>query len=511
MKKRVLLGVLLALTAVLILSCNKNQFNFDDTAIEASGEWKLPIGSMSISLGEVIDQFGANQFLEEDENGNLLLRFGFKKDKLVEGKQFLSLGTLNFHSTSTFANPFPGVSLPEPIDTVFRFEQHMLLTSDSARLETVKVRSGSMAVNFITNLGNISQIDMWSPDISFPNGDTLNEHFTEIQHEVDLAGATFRMIDPITGEQDSTCVLCYAIHYQLTGVNDPSYEVKTLIALNSLKIEEMSGYIDAFQYNFEFDTAFSLPIGNVNGQMTLVGADVQIKERNTFENLNASLFLDVAEFYGNGVSPLPVFGEYPTVIPIAPSLTYTPAYHEPLNLTVSTQHDAIRISGWLDFNPNSLSTLLHVHDTSSLGLLVDALLPMRFNTPNVIYLDTIPINVSEISNSEIVEKIILGMIFDSEMPFNFKAQFYTYNSRYGVVTDSILSERLEVKGSFDGTPVKSEASVPITRSCISNLLKSDSLILELIVDTDGNNVMLNRKNRMGVTLKADVIYDGSIE
>ena len=508
MKKHVLLGVLLALIAVLILSCNKNRFNIEDPTIESSGQWKLPIGSVSITLGEVVDQMNQDSLISYDPQGNLLISIMQAKDDLVRGKNYLSLGTLNFNSTSSFANPFPGVVLPYPIDTVYYFDQKMLLTSDSARLETVVIKSGTLVVNFITNLGNIRRIDMWSPDITFPNGDTLHEQFSETNHEVDIAGATFRLVDPETGEQDSSFVLNYAIHYQLTGIDDPEYEVNTIIGLNRLKLEEMSGYINSFQY--PFDTVISLPLNSFDGQMGLKGARVKIMERNTFGNLSASLVVDAAEFCGNGLSPIPVLNQYPVELEITPSMEYKPIYNEVLDLSVDSRLDNVRISAHLDYSPSSSNQLLYVHDTSSLGLGVEATVPMSLTASDVTYSQFFKLNMPDISMPDLIEEVILGLHIESEIPIDFDADLYSYDSIFGRITDTIATNVI-INGSYDGHPVVSDASISISQSLLENMRDSNKVLMRLKLDTNGKEVLLNRNMRLGVALKADIIYKGSIE
>lgn len=502
----------MALVVVLMFSCNKNRFDLDHLeSVEASGQWKLPIGNVKATVGDVMTQLGENELISYDEDGNLKMEVSYAMDDLVKGSTFLSLGSLNANWSTSFPNPFPGMSLPEPIDTVFRFDQHMLMTTDSARLESVILNSGTLLLSIVTNLGNVSEIVLSSPDVTYPSGDTLYEVFTEVNHEVDLAGATFRLTDPVTGVQDSTFVLNYAIHYQLTGIDAPEYEVNTILGLNQLKIKEMSGYIDHFEYAFSFDTTVTLPLNNIEGALSLVGTELKIKEKNTFGNLNATLSVNQAELYGPNVAPSPIFNTYPTVINIVPSTSYVPVFDETLNLSVSTQHNGVRVDGLLDFNPNGVETLLTVADTSALGLALSATVPMQFNVSNVAYLDTIDLNVDDVEAPELVRELLMNILFKSELPFNINAQFLTLNTATGMVTDSLLTNELQLKGSFDGSPVETEANISITHDLLESVMAADKLIMRLGLDTDGNDVMLNLDNAIDVTLKADVLYDGAIE
>lgn len=503
----------MAMTAFLILSCNKNRFDFDNLeSVEGSGQWKLPIGSMRITVDQVLQQFGENEFISTDDQGNLRMTYSFKKDDLVKGSTFLNIGSLHFNSGLEFPNPFPGLPVPDSIniDTVVYYDQELVLTGDSARLESVLIKSGVLSVSLNTNLGHISAIDLWSNDITFPNGGFLNETFTQTNHDVDLAGATFTMVDPVTGIQDSTFVLNYAVHYQLDGIDDPMYSISTDVNLIQLKLQEITGYIDAFTYDFEFDTAFSLPIRNIDGQLSLVGAQLQILEQNTFGNLRAKLFVDEAELYGDGVR-FPILDSYPVSFEVVPSDTYIPAFDETLNVIVNTQVEAVRASGRLDFNPEGVETLLRVNENSMLGLSVDAVVPMCFNVSNVSYIDTLDVNLSDITAPDLVKEVLLTILFDSEMPFTFSAQLFTLDSLTGRVTDSLLTNEMVVNGSFNGVPVPSEATISVTQSRLQHLFEANKMVMRLGMDTDNHDVMLNRRNGLGLTVKADVIYGGSVD
>ena len=513
MKKSFFVGITLALTAMLMFSCNKNRFDFGELhSVEGSGQWKLPIGSLELTLGDVMTQLSDNDLISYDANGNLQIRYQLELEKILKGSTFLNLGTVNFNTENVFPNPFPGIPIT-PIDTVFRFNQKLELSTDSAGIETAIVNSGELKVTLETNQGNVSEIVFSSSGIIERNGDSLVRHFSSLNgNTVDLSGASFHLHDPVTGVADSTLTLNYAIHYQLTGFEAPEYEVNTIIALNNLKFQEISGYIDELVYTFDYDTSFSLPLNNIEGQATLVGADIKINERNTFEGLHAELQIDQAEFYGNGIAPSPIFHTYPYVLQVIPSVEYVNVLpDETIDLTVDTRFNAVRVAAVLDFNPGHVERLVSINENSTLDLLVDATVPLKFNIPSVYYTDTLDLNLSDITAPDLVKEVLLTMLFDSEIPFNLRGQLYTLNSMTGQVTDSLLTHVMHLNGSFDGNKVRTAAEIDVTHERLDHLLAADKLIVRFGVDTDSNDVILNLDNEMGLTLKADVIYGGSVE
>ena len=81
----------------------------------------------------------------------------------------------------------------------------------------------------------------------------------------------------------------------------------------------------------------------------------------------------------------------------------------------------------------------------------------------------------------------------------------------GQVTDSLLTHAMYFAGSFDGSNVRSNAEISVTHDRLAHLLAADKLILHFGVDTDSQNVNLNLDNGIGLNLKADVIYGGSVD
>ncbi|MBQ3709232.1 MAG: hypothetical protein II887_00855 [Bacteroidales bacterium] len=513
MKRIVMVGTALVFTALLFFSCNKNRFDFSEMdSIEGSGQWKLPIGKAHVTLGDLMTQLGDNQMVSYDDDGNLQIRYNQTLNNVLKGSSFLNLGSLNFSTTTSFANPFPSIFM-EPIDTVFRFNQKIRLTADSAGIETAIVKSGEMILSWSTNLGNVSGVDISSSGIIMPGGGELNKHFNSLyDNSVDLTGATFRLRDPVTGVPDSTMTLSYAIHYQMTGISDPNYEVNVMIWFNQLKLQELSGYVSDFTYDIDYDTAFSLPLNNIEGQATLVGTNIKINERNTFGNLYASLQVNKAELYGGGAPPYAIFGNDPYVIEVIPSEEFVNVMpEEPINLHFDSRFDAIRVNAEMDFNPNNADRLVTIREDSSLDLELEAYVPMKFNIPGVYYTDTLELSMSDISAPDLVEEIRLSILFDSEMPFNLEGQLYTLSNFTGHVTDSLLSAPIHIDGSFDGSPKKTDAVISITRDRLKHLLAADKLIMQFGVNTNGGDVMLNLDNGIGLTLKADVIYGGTVD
>jgi hypothetical protein len=98
--------------------------------------------------------------------------------------------------------------------------------------------------------------------------------------------------------------------------------------------------------------------------------------------------------------------------------------------------------------------------------------------------------------------------FDSEMPLNLHAQFYTLDPDTEQITDSLVMNPLHIAASFTGKPVHTEARISVTQNRLKNLVDAKKLMMRFDIDTDNKDAVLNIKNGLTISLKADVIYGG---
>ena len=460
----------------------------------------------------MLDQLGENSLVSYDEIGNLQLHYEYVDDEILKGAGFLNLGAQVFDFQMQFENEHLGEVIVDPIMDTLCFSQVVQIAMDSVGLKSAIIKSGELVMRMETNVGEVSDIVFSSSGITMPNGDTLACYFNKLNdNTVDISGATFQMnTDPLTGLSDSTLTFNYVVHYYINGI-EPECVLSTQIGFADIEIQEITGYVTSYVYDFSYDTTFDLSLPNVVGEMELVGVELQVKEKNTF-GFDALFQVDTAEFYGVGIAPSPVFPVYPYCLEVLSTPEYTNVMpEEPINLRYSTDFDGVRIASKMIINPEGGTKLITINDDSSLGVVVDAMIPFQFNIPSVSYLDTIDINLSDINAPDLVQEVILGIIFKSEMPFNFDAQFYTVDGLTGQISDSLIANGLRINGSFDGIPVTTTADVSITQKRLNSLMAANKLIMRLGVNTQNQNVYLNLDNAMEVILKADVIYDGEIE
>lgn len=507
MKKVFNYGFALAIIAMLACSCNKNQLDFSQLdSVSASGQWNLPIGNAKISLDRIMGQLSQNDLISYDANGNIQISYQFAMDTLLKGSAFMKYNDMNFEASLSLENPYQFV-LDEPIEDMMTFDQIVELDSDVLRVKSAKIRSGAFVFNISSNLVRIEEVRIKSSSAHDADGTPFERVVPAgVDNVIDMAGVYFN------ADTSDVLTFHYEVDYLAYDFVEPQINFLSKIEIKDLCIQELTGSISRYETGFIVDESFSLPFDKVYGELKMVDARLMIKQRNSFD-MEARIRIDTAMLLGNNTRPSMVFdeNEYPVSIDVNYSPTLTNAFDELINLDLNTDFDKVYVSGGFVLNPDGFDKDVSLFDTSSIGLAAEGVLPLRFNIPGVYYRDTMDLNISQFKTPELIKEVLLYVTFDSEIPFNLDGQLYTYNSRTGQVTDSLLTNDSFIKGSFKNEPVTTETVISVTKERLTHLKDADKLLLKFKVDTDNQVVNLNLDDALGVILKADVIYDGELK
>lgn len=505
MKKTMIMGLALAFAALLTCSCNKNRFDLSQMdSVEASGQWKLPIGSARITLDRVMGQFAQNSMVSYDENGHLQLSYHFTMDPVLKGSDFMHYRDLNFDFSFQLDNPYP-YQLEEPYMDSLVFDQEIELVSDAFRLNTATIRSGTFVFHVTSDLVDIDEIVIRSNSVRDADGSPFERSIkSDSDSEIDMAGAYFEAYE------EDMLKFTYVIHYLAYDFTEPEIHFDSRIGLRDICIQELGGYLDSYPTRFVVDESFNLPFENVSGMMHFVDTRLMIKQRNSFD-VAAKIRIDTALLSGGPSRPAMIFDEYPVNIQVGYSPTYTNAFDDRISIGLSTDYDRVYVSGDFILNPDGFAQNVTLYDTASMGLSAEGVLPMKFNIPGVVYSDTLDLNLSSFNAPELIKEVILGVIFQSELPFNLRAQLYTLDSLTGRVSDSLFTTDHFINGSFTDEATRTESEISITHERLAHLMAANKMLVRLGVDTDNKDVYLDLDDAIGLTLKADVIYDGEMK
>lgn len=494
--------------AFFTVSCNEDRFDFSELeSVETNGHWSLPVGTLSITIEQVLNQLGENDVISYDESGDIMVSYRYAWDTVVIGTDFMSYDSIHNEVKFMTENPYPYV-LDEPVEGVLHFEDSVHLESDVVLLQSAKIRSGHLSFQLTDYTGDVREYIIGSNNILNANGLPFRRSI-DLNHEnvVDLAGYRFE-----TGGEN-VLYFFYEIHYVAYDYVGPEFVFTGNLDINDLKIQELSGYVNNYVTPYGIDTSFQLPVENVEGAIDFTGANLKILQHNSF-GLPCRLQIDTAELYGEGVEPYLIFDaeSYPLHLDVDYSLSYIELMDEEVHLGLSTNHNRARASGALVLNPEGTPVLVTLSDTATMGIAAEINVPLKFNISDVSYNDTVDLDLSEIESPEVLSEVRLTMTFESELPFNMEAQIYTTDPETGAVNDSLLGATQTIQGAFvPNTSARTEVIIALTQDRLNKLLANRHLLVRLGLDTEDNDVSLNVEDGIKITVKMDVIYDGDID
>ena len=493
--------------AMLFCSCNKNHYDVSQIhGVQAEGGWQLPIMTASYSIGDLLTSFQMDSVILFDEDGGLRFEYDYIQDDVLKGSDFMKFNGFVFDEHYAIPNPYPFI-LPQPIDTVVKFDYSVNLESDHVTVESGKLRSGLLSFDVETNVAHIKSMVIRSNEIRREDGSPLEISTVEVSNpiEIDLSGLYF--------ESEETHVLNFSHEMRVSidnaSVSEFAFDIH--LAATDIDIQEMTGYVERFELRSSMDTAFSLFNENVTGSLALKGAKASLLERNSF-GLAATLVVDTAWILSEGLGHYSFFDPMPIEAELYDSPSnYIEALSQSLNATVNSNSIGMYLSSNTIFNPNGMNELVSLTDTSSIDLALNVNIPFSFRINDVQYKDTVDMKISGVDMPEMIEELTVEMTFNSTLPLNLNGRFYLYDSQQDVILDELVTEGELIAASFDGRPVTTNVSVTVTEERLQKALQADGLIMMYEVDTDARDVSLNTSQRLEAFVKAKVKYNGNVE
>ena len=500
------LFLILSLAAMLFVSCKKDHYNVGNVhGVNAEGEVLLPIGSASVSLSELLQKLDIDSIINCSEDGDLSFAFHYENFGAVNGEELLQFKDLEYSEHFLFENPISFV-LPEAFDTVLHFEHTITFESDHIHVMEAVMKTGHFDFDLRSNIGLLQKVVIRTADIKDADGHDLmlDFDFDSSDIQFDLDGLHY------STDTANTLDLSYDLYVRLQGLLEHDLYLDVDIRGNDLAIKEMTGYVDTFESRNYVDTTYTLFSGNVSGSLEVLGARLELYERNTFD-LEAQLQVDTAWFFDDVAVPYPIFGPEPLAVDVPTQSQFGKALERHLNGRISANTLGVFAASSFIVNPLGLSDLVTVSDACAIDVMADAEIPFDFRVNDVRYVDTTDLQLSGITTPEQIEKLTLELTFTSTIPLNMNAQFFTYDSVTAQTTGILVDESRLINASFDGQPVNTEVTLEVTGEKVENLLRSNRLISVYWVDTDAHDVVLNGQQHLDVFMKARVKYNGVVE
>lgn len=502
MKKRLLLA--LACFAFLLTSCSK-RYDFSDLdGADVNGEIVFPLASASYTFPDLLKQFKVDSLLSFDEDGGMHFLFNYDLENVVEGEKILCYKDADLSCGFTIPNPYPFV-LPEPIDTTVFFTHSVSLESDNIGVLMAEIRSGHFDFEISSNIARLNQVVVRSPEFKDADGNELQLVYdTSIgQNSMDLTGMHFET------DEENTIHFVYEVSFTMLDDMLPELTFESALHVADIHIREMVGWVKNYASNSALDTTFKMLSDNFCGVAEMCAAKIRLWERNGFQ-LDARLRLDTALLWGEDVPPYQVFNEVPVVVDVPSSPAFQEVFCETVRGKLNMTSDNVYATGVFVLNPDGMTDVVTVSDTSTIDVKADIDIPCSFNVNQLLCVDTVGMNLANASLPEVIEEIVLDFNFLTDMPFDMSISAYMYDSVNMMVMDTLAIDE-KVRGSFDGSQVESEIIIQAIDDRVDKILKSNQIILNFILDTDSHDVVLNKNQNLFWNVKAAVKCDGNVE
>lgn len=494
------LFIAFALLVVLFSSCKKD-LHYDVSnvsGVNAEGEVLLPIGSKTFSMMDMMQRFQIDSLITCADDGSLAYGYHYENYGVLSGDELLRFKDLEQMEHYSIPNPYIGVSMPF-IDTVIRFHQAVTFEANHLSVLEATMKLGRLDFAISSNVAAFQKVVIRTHNIKDASGHDFEQMFYPQNNTFGFNLADFRYVT----DEPNSLDLDFELHCTISPISDPELFVDVKIMGTDLAFREMKGFVESYNTRSLTDTTFKLFPENISGLMEVNGIKLRLSERNSF-GLDARLLVDTAWVWGEGLAPYSIFDPMPLVVdlPIQPS--FGTVHDQTLNGMVTTSGGRVLIASEFTVNPSGGDELVVVADTCKLDVRVDVSLPFSFNVSEVQYLDTVGLNLSGLEMPDMIERLTIGMTFNSTLPLNLNGQFYLYNSENEMIMDTLVSEGKLIQASFDGHTTVSTISIDITEDRIERALSSDCIIMRYELDTEARDVELNANQKLGLSVQAKV-------
>ena len=500
--------VFLVLLAVVLLfaACNKNRYDLDNVeGVQMEGEALLPLVTGSYSIMDLMQRFQIDSVLDFDASGNMSYDYYYEHYGIVKGEDLLRFKDLNYNEHFTFDNPAPQI-LPHPVDTMVSYAHTITFEAEHISVVAALMRTGHFDFTLGSNIGVARRVVIRSSDIKDVQGHDLELDLPvdEGYFGFDLDGMRYATDVP------NTLDLSYELYFTVPGTMEPELYLDIDINATELAIQEMTGYVERYGTRSKVDTVFNFLPNHLSGSLDVNDVNIRLRERNTFD-IEARLVVDTADVICEGITPYSLFHPIPLVIDLPTQMSFEEIHNQMISGTINATGGRAYASSDFIINPENSSELVTVSDTCEIDVRVDVGIPMAFRADEVRYRDTVDMKLDEISMPEWVKKLTLEITFTSTLPFDLHGCFMAYDTLSGQVTDVLLEDADLIAASYNGQPQHSTIAIEITDERLMAVLQSNKLILDLGLDTAGNNIKLNANQSIGYYVKAKVEYDGIVE
>ncbi len=520
LRKKPFILVLYLMPLILITSCQRDEFNFDNLSGDVlwNPTFSAPAAYGSLSLEDMLNEFDSTGFIDSDTSGLIYITYSSELFS-YNVDDWLQIPDQEFEQVF-FRSPvdIPPELIGQLADTV-TYEQardYNFVPQRNEKIDSITFDKGNININVVSTIKHTGIVTI-SSDMIMIGGQPLNEVI-----KVSDTTGTFEetVVIPLDGSKisldnesnEDTTYLCIDFRFDLihsgAGISSTEELVITM-TFTDLDFKGLYGYMGDFDSLFvEADTLdFGLFEGEFTGDIYFADPRINILIENSY-GIPVEFELENMRSVSKETGAVTDISIDPSVNPFlikAPTLEQEGEIietHIPINNTNSNIDEVVNTESKLftygissTINPGGPDQNYNfVLDTSGVSMDFEFTLPMHLRAENFTLQDTLDFDLfgsvsDEESNNFEVEALLVKLDVDNGMPVEVDMQLYFTDSLY-TVRDSLFDDSKDVlsSGIVDENdrviyPSSNPIEIDLSQDKIDNLMDTKFAILKATIET----------------------------
>jgi hypothetical protein len=484
--KTTLLTALIAILAIFASSCKKNEVK----KVALDTQLAVSLFSDTVDFRQIInDMDSTTQNWLRVRNDSIFAFYVDTIKSVLKASDLLSnIQDVSFNTSTNFA--MPSFDPTNNHDTVIDVDRFMTMPFhyDGYNIEEVLLRGGDMGFNFVVTpqIEQLKRLEIYSNHILSPEGEPLSiviDYSKDGRPSVDLAN--YRVIP----ENDTVALGArVTIHVDHGVYEGGDYTCDLTGGLTGVQFKTVYGTIDKpLDSIYDDKTAIDFGIAGLSGSAVLPIPTINLDYMNTFgfgAVGDVTKLQFVNENTGLETSLLASDVVEVTVNPTEGNWRHTRILGFTENIDALAGYTRLDFGGELMMSLNP-GNAFSISDTSTVDIAADIEMPFSFRLTDLCYTDTIPIDLSESSQTadevdDYIDEIEFFIDYNSKIKINVDLQALFMKN--GVIIDSLFNADHILYYSQDNDI--ETISVRVTGRKLKNVLRSNDMILRLGASTE---------------------------
>ena len=484
--KTTLLTALIVILAIFASSCKKNEVK----KVALDTQLAVSLFSDTVDFRQIInDMDSTTQNWLRVRNDSIFAFYVDTIKSVLKASDLLSnIQDVSFNTSTNFAMPpFDPTNNHDTVIDVDRF-MTMPFHYDGYNIEEVLLRGGDLSFNFVVTpqIEQLKRLEIYSNHILSPEGEPLSiviDYSKGGRPSVDLAN--YRVIP----ENDTVALGArVTIHVDHGVYEGGDYTCDLTGGLTGVQFKTVYGTIDKpLDSIYDDKTAIDFGIAGLSGSAVLPIPTINLDYMNTFgfgTVGDVTKLQFVNENTGLETSLLASDVVEVTVNPTEGNWRHTRILGFTENIDALAGYTRLDFGGELMMSLNP-GNAFSISDTSTVDIAADIEMPFSFRLTDLCYTDTIPIDLSESSQTadevdDYIDEIEFFIDYNSKIKINVDLQALFMKN--GVILDSLFNADHILYYSQDNDI--ETISVRVTGRKLKNVLRSNDMILRLGASTE---------------------------